>query len=226
MTELQARLSALAEPDFAAFQAKLLPTVERGRILGVCTPALRRMAGELWQSGAAESFLEALPHEYFEENQLHAFLLSQMRDFDALLPRLERFLPYVDNWATCDQLRPSIFSKHRERLLPYIEPWLAAEPCYTVRFGLGMLLAHYLDGAFCADYLAMAAALRREEYYIRMMQAWYFATALAKQYEAALPILTERRLDPWTHNKSIQKACESRRLSSEQKAFLKTLKRQ
>lgn len=225
MTALQVRLFALRDEPFLAFQAGLNPAVPRERMMGVRTPELRRLAKELWKSGEAEAFLAELPHQWFEENQLHAFLLSEMKDFGALMERLEAFLPHVDNWATCDQLRPKCLVKHRAELLPYIDRWLTSAHTYTVRFAMGMLMTHYLDGDFSPEHLQKVAAVESGEYYIRMMQAWYFATALAKQPEAALPILTEGRLESWTHNKTIQKARESYRISAEQKEYLKTLRR-
>ena len=165
-------------------------------------------------------FLSALPHRYFDENQLHAFIISRIKDFDACLARLELFLPYIDNWATCDQLSPPVLKKHRTELLPCIDRWLSSGRTYSVRFAIGMLMQHFLDQDFSPAYLEAVAALRSEEYYVRMMQAWYFATALAKQYRAALPYLEQQKLERWTHNKAIQKALESYRITDEQKAFL------
>jgi len=169
-------------------------------------------------------FLEALPHFYFEENQLHAFLLSEMKDFAACLKAVERFLPYIDNWATCDQLSPKVFRKHRQELRDAVWRWIDSGQTYAVRFGIKMLMDHFLDGDFEPVYLEMTASVRSEEYYVRMMVAWYFATALAKQYDAALPYIENRRLDPWTHNKTIQKAVESYRIRPEQKEYLRGLK--
>ena len=175
-------------------------------------------------SGEAEEFLKALPHDFFEENNLHAFLLCEMKDFDACVQAVEDFLPYVDNWATCDQMSPGVFRKNKQALLPYIRCWIASERCYTRRFGTGMLMSHFLDEDFREEYLRLVSDKRSEEYYVNMMIAWYFATALAKQYEAALPYLENRRLDPWVHNKTIQKAVESFRVSDEHKACLRALK--
>ena len=224
MTDIQEKLIALSEPGYRDFMAPLLPNLPRERILGVRTPALRSYAKELWRAGGYEPFLRQLPHSYYEENNLHAFLLEQMRDFDCCLAELERFLPYIDNWATCDCLRPKVFGKNKARLLARIPAWLASGETYTVRYGIGMLMAHYLDDGFRPEYLSWVADVRSGEYYINMMIAWYFATALAKQYEAALPWLENRRLDRWTHNKTIQKAVESYRVSEKEKAYLKTLK--
>ena len=223
MTPVRQRLLALADEQNREFVAKLVPNVDKERILGARTPQLRKLARELAREDMSQ-FMEQLPHAYLEENALHAFLIEQIRDFDLCLAETERFLPYVDNWATCDSLRPKAFRKNREALLPAVRRWLAAEHVYTVRFGLGMLLSHYLEADFSPEYLDWAAALRWDAYYVKMMVAWYFATALAKQYPAALPYLEERRLDRWTHNKTIQKAVESYRITPEQKAYLKTLR--
>ena len=217
-------LFSLRDEKFAAFQARLIPNVAPERIIGVRTPALRKLAKTLRGSGEAEEFLKALPHEFFEENNLHAFLLCEMKDFDACVQAVEDFLPYVDNWATCDQMSPGVFRKNKQALLPYIRCWIASERCYTRRFGTGMLMSHFLDEDFREEYLRLVSDIRSEEYYVNMMIAWYFATALAKQYEAALPYLENRRLDPWVHNKTIQKAVESFRVSDEHKACLRALK--
>ena len=217
-------LFSLRDEKFAAFQARLIPNVAPERIIGVRTPTLRKLAKTLRGSGEAEEFLKALPHEFFEENNLHAFLLCEMKDFDACVQAVEDFLPYVDNWATCDQMSPGVFRKNKQALLPYIRCWIASERCYTRRFGTGMLMSHFLDEDFREEYLRLVSDERSEEYYVNMMIAWYFATALAKQYEAALPYLENRRLDPWVHNKTIQKAVESFRVSDEHKACLRALK--
>ena len=224
MTEIQKRLFDLQDEGYRDFNGALIPTVERDKTIGVRTPELRKLAKELSGTKEAEDFLTSLPHEYFDENQLHAFLLERVKDYDACLAAVERFLPYVDNWATCDQLNPKVFKKHKGALLGKIREWIASGETYTARFGMGMLMAHYLEEDFRPEYLEWVASVRSEEYYIRMMQAWYFATALAKQYEAALPYIRERRLEPWTHNKAIQKAVESRRISEEQKTVLRSLK--
>ena len=217
-------LFSLRDEKFAAFQARLIPNVAPERIIGVRTPALRKLAKTLRGSGEAEEFLKALPHDFFEENNLHAFLLCEMKDFDACVQAVEDFLPYVDNWATCDQMSPGVFRKNKQALLPYIRCWIASERCYTRRFGTGMMMSHFLDEDFREEYLRLVSDIRSEEYYVNMMIAWYFATALAKQYEAALPYLENRRLDPWVHNKTIQKAVESFRVSDEHKACLRALK--
>lgn len=224
MTEIQKQLFALQDLTYRDFHAKLIPTIDRQFIIGVRTPALRRLAKSLVGTKEAALFLQALPHTYYEENNLHAFLIEQIKDPPALFAALDAFLPFVDNWATCDSLRPPLFKKHPAALLPHVEGWLSSGDVYTVRYGIGMLLSYYLDEQFDPLYLERVAAIRSEEYYIRMMVAWYFATALAKQYEAALPFITARRLEPWTHNKSIQKAIESYRITPEQKAYLRAQK--
>ncbi len=218
------RLNSLRDSAYAEFQRKLIPTVAPETIIGVRTPDLRKLAKELIQTGEAEAFLKELPHRYFDENQLHAFILSEDRDFERCLSRVSAFLPFVDNWATCDQMSPKVFKKHREELLPAIENWLHADHVYTVRFAVGMLMEHFLDGDFDPRYLEWVSCVPAGEYYVDMMAAWYFATALAKQYDAALPYIRDRRLPLWTHNKASQKAAESYRVPPEHKAALKACK--
>ncbi len=218
------RLIALRDPAYGEFQKKLIPTVSPESIVGVRTPELRKLAKELMQTGEAEVFLNQLPHAHFDENQLHAFILSEDKDFDRCLNRVSAFLPYVDNWATCDQMSPKVFKKHRAELLPVIERWLHDGHVYTVRFAIGMLMEHFLDADFAPVYLEWVSGVQSGEYYVNMMIAWYFATALAKQYDAALPYIRDRRLAPWTHNKAIQKAAESFRVPPERKAELKAFK--
>lgn len=222
---IQETLFTMQDLQYRDFQAKLIPNIPPESVIGVRTPELRTLAKNLSQNNAAEDFLSALPHRYFEENQLHAFLISEMKSYDAVIGALECFLPYMDNWATCDQLRPKVFRKHTDKLLPEIRKWLGSGETYTVRFAVGMLMCHYLDERFQPEYLDWAADIRSEEYYINMMIAWYFATALAKQYEAALPYLERGRLDTWVHNKTIQKARESFRVPDGHKAYLNTLKK-
>ena len=224
ITEIREELKRLQDVKYRDFQIPIIPTVKLESMIGVRTPELRKLAKQYGASKEIGAFLEDLPHLYFEENQLHAFILSGMKDYGKCIRELNRFLPYVDNWATCDQMSPKVFSKHRPELLLQIKRWLAAEDTYAVRFAIGMLMAHFLDEDFDRSYLALTAQIRSEEYYVNMMIAWYFATALAKQYEAALPFIEDRRLALWTHNKAIQKACESRRVSAAHKAYLRTLK--
>lgn len=222
--EIKTELFHLQDTGYRDFQGKLIPTVPRGAIIGVRTPALRRLAKTLAKREDIGAFLNVLPHEYFDENQLHAFIISQTKDFERCAAEVERFLPFVDNWATCDQLSLKAFKKNRQKLFPYIQSWIMSKKTYTVRFAIGMLMEHFLDQDFDGTYLEMVSEVCTQEYYINMMIAWYFATALAKQYDAALPYIEERRLEPWPHNKAIQKAIESRRITPEQKDYLKTLK--
>ena len=223
--EIREALFARQDPSYRDFLGSLTPTLSRERLIGVRTPELRALAKDYRNNPGIASFLSDLPHAYFEENQLHAFLISLEKDFETCVHEVDRFLPYIDNWATCDQLSPSIFRKHKQALLPFINRWIDSGKTYTVRFGIGMLMSHFLDGDFTPAYLDRVAKIRSDEYYVNMMIAWYFATALAKQYEATLSVLTQQRLDKWTHNKAIQKAIESRRITDEQKAFLRNLKR-
>lgn len=223
--EIQRELYEKQDTAYRDFQAKLIPTLVSGSMIGVRTPELRKMAKQYAKREDIASFLDALPHAYFDENQLHAFIISERRDFAQCMAELTRFLPFVDNWATCDQLSPKVFRKHRPELLPYIREWLASDQTYVIRFGIGMLMEHFLDEDFDLQYPEMAAGIRSEEYYVNMMIAWYFATALAKQYQSVLPFLENNSLAPWTHNKTIQKAVESLRIPPEQKRYLKSLKR-
>ncbi|MCD7739306.1 MAG: DNA alkylation repair protein [Lachnospiraceae bacterium] len=223
-SEIRARLFTLQDREYRDFQSALIPTVNQDSVIGVRTPVLRRYAKELAKREDIENFLADLPHFYFEENNLHFFIVEQTSDFEKCLDQVQAFLPYVDNWATCDQACPAVFKRCKGELLPYIKEWVASDQTYTVRFGLGMLMRLFLDEDFSAEYLEMAAAVRSEEYYVNMMVAWYFATALAKQCDATLPYLVERRLPVWTHNKTIQKACESRRIRPEMKEYLRELK--
>ena len=222
--EIRKRLFKLQDKKYRDFQCKLIPTLESTTIIGVKTPELRRYAKELVKQKDIQIFLYILPHQYFEENQLHAFIISEIKDNKQCLEELNRFLPFVDNWATCDQLSPKVFKKNRSELIDQIKQWVCSDKTYMVRFGIGMLLEHFLDDDFDPIYLEMVSKISSAEYYIRMMIAWYFATALAKQYTKALPYIEEQRLDIWTHNKTIQKAVESRRITLEQKEYLKCLK--
>ncbi|MBR4263197.1 MAG: DNA alkylation repair protein [Paludibacteraceae bacterium] len=222
--DITAQLFALQDKAYADFQSKLLPTIPREMVIGVRTPDLRKMAKQVCKTPAAQEFMQALPHRYFDENQLHVFILSEEKEFNTCIAELERFLPYVDNWATCDQLSPKCFKKHTQELLPHICKWTKSKQTYTIRFGMGMLMRYYLDEAFRPEYLEWVASIKSDEYYIRMMQAWFFATALAKQWDATLPYIEQHRLHPWTHNKSIQKAIESYRITEEQKEILRVLR--
>ncbi len=222
--EIVAELFKMQDKKYAAMQVKIIPTVDADRIIGVRTPALRTFAKNIHKDPDRTEFLADLPHRYFDEDQLHAFVISLEKDFDKCMADIEAFLPVIDNWATCDQLSPKAFKKEPERLLPYIREWIRSDKTYTVRFAIGMLMEHFLNDRFDTEYADMVAEVRSEEYYVNMMIAWYFATALAKQYESVLPYLEEKRLSDWVHNKTIQKSVESYRITDEQKAYLKTLK--
>ncbi len=213
---IEERLFSLQDKKYRDFHRGLVPTASEDYIIGVRMLALRALAKEI----DAEPFLESLPHRYYEENQLHAILLSSIKNFDLCLREVERFLPYVDNWATCDGLRPRCFAKHTDELQPFVQRWLASEHEYTVRFGIGVLEAFFLDEAFSPEHLQWVATVNREEYYIRMMQAWYFATALAKQWDATLLVIPT--LPDWVRRKSIQKACESFRVPQAHKDYLRS----
>lgn len=224
LDDIRDELFKMQDIEYRDFNSKLIPTVKKEDMIGVRTPELRKYAKKLLKEEGVEDFLHSLPHKYFDENQLHAFIISEIKDFKLCIDELINFLPYLDNWATCDQLSPKIFKKYRNDLLPHIYEWLKSDKTYTVRFGIGMLMEHFLDEDFKSEYPEMVAAVRSEEYYINMMTAWYFATALAKQYESILPFIEGNKLDTWTHNKTIQKAIESNRISAEQKNYLKGLK--
>ena len=223
--EITTKLFSLQDTAYRDFQVKLIPGMDAQKEIGVLTPELRKLSKELAKREDIREFLNDLPHQYFDENQLHAFILSGEKDFEKCMEDLERFLPYVDNWATCDQMSPKVFRKNRKKLLESINRWIGSEHTYTVRFAIKMLMEHFLDEDFDPIYPEMVATVRSEEYYIRMMIAWYFATALAKRYDAVLPYLKQEKLDVWTHNKAIQKAVESYRITEEQKIYLKSLKR-
>lgn len=225
MSAVAERLLALADEGYRQFQIPLMPTVDPERVIGVRTPLLRKLAKELAGTEEAEVFLRELPHTHYEENNLHAFLVEQIKDYDTCIAAIDVFLPYVDNWSTCDGWSPKVLKKHPEALLGKIREWMGSDHPYTIRYGIGMLQRHFLDDQFCPQYLDWVAEIDREEYYVKMMVAWYFATALAKQYEATLPYIQQCRLPEWTHNKAIQKAVESYRVSEEHKALLRTYKR-
>ena len=224
MTSLQVRLFALQDKQYAAFRAKLTPGVPEDSFIGIRVPMLRKFAKEFKKEAESESFLQQLPHEYYDENMLHSLLISQVKDYEECIRLTDSFLPYVDNWAVCDIMSPKVFAKHKEELLAKIKTWSKSSHVYTCRFGIEILMSHYLNKDFKAEHLEIPASVRSDEYYVRMMVAWFFATALAMQWEATIPYIEQKRLDPWTHNKTIQKAIESYRITSEQKAYLRTLK--
>ena len=222
--EIRKELFELQDQKYRDFQSKLIPTVDPDTVIGVRTPELRKYAKKLAKQEDITEFLNDLPHHYFDENQLHAFIVSERKDYEQCINEVCRFLPFVDNWATCDQMSPKVFKKHRQKLLEYIKEWIGSGETYTIRFAIGMLMEHFLEEDFDPAYLELVADVRTEEYYVNMMIAWYFATALAKQYEAVLPFIENQRLDTWTHNKAIQKSVESYRITAEQKEYLKSLK--
>ena len=219
-----AELFRLQDKDYALLKAKIIPAVPADRIIGVRTPALRALARRLYNGKDTEAFLSCLPHPYFDEDQLHAFVISLEKDFGKCVAEVDAFLPFVDNWATCDMMNPKCLSKRLPELLPHARRWMESEHPYTCRFGIGLLMRWYLGDAFEPRYLDWAAAVPAGHYYVHMMVAWYFATALTKQYDAALPYLTAHRLDRRTHNKAIQKACESYCIPPERKEELRGLR--
>lgn len=226
MTSLQQRLFKMRDEKYAAFQAKLTPGIPSESFIGIRVPILRAFAKEFIKEPEHEAFLKHLPHNYYDENMLHGLILSLLKDYDKCIEMTDAFLPYVDNWAVCDIMSPKVFAKHKEDLLQKINTWSKSSHTYTCRFALEMLMTHFLDKDFKPEYLEIPAIVKNEEsYYVNMMIAWFFATALAKQWDASLPYLTNNRLSTWCHNKTIQKACESFRITPEQKTFLRTLKR-
>ena len=218
------KLVAVRDEEYRAFQVKLVPNIPAETILGVRTPDLRQIAKELFESADREAFLKSLPHNYYEENLVHFFVLAMIKDFDSCVQGVEAFLPYVDCWPVSDQATPKVFRKNHEKLLPYIRKWIASDHVYTARFGLRMLMNEFLDDDFKAEYLELAANKKGEDYYLKMMVAWFFATALAKRYEETVPYFEKHRLDEWVHKKAIQKAVESYRVTDAHKAYLKSLR--
>ena len=224
MNKLQKRLFELQDLKYRDFHSKLLPGIDKETIIGIRTPVLRKFAKEFAKTEEAEAFLQELPHHYYEENNLHMMVITGIRDYDVCLAEVKRFLPYIDNWATCDLPMPKCFAKQKEALLPDIKNWIGSDHTYTIRYGIGTLMNFYLDEDFRPEYLELAASVQSEEYYVNMMIAWYLATALAKQWDATIPYLEERKLSPWVHRKTIQKAVESYRITDEQKVYLKSLR--
>lgn len=222
--EIQERLLEQQDIEYRAFQAKLMPGIELSSIIGVRMPIVRKLAKEFAKREDIALFLQTLPHKYYDENNVHGCILADGKDYEQTIASIDAFLPYVNNWATCDMLKPKVFAKHREQLGRDIDRWLASDAVYTKRFGIGMVMTHFLDEDFDADWMEKISDIRSQEYYINMMLAWFYATALAKQWESALPYLTEHRLSRWVHNKTIQKAIESYRISEEQKALLREIR--
>lgn len=224
MTSLQKQLFSMQDRVYRDFHSNLMPGIDKNTIIGIRTPQLRKFAKQLAQTEEAEQFLRQLPHQYYEENNLHMMLVAQIKDYERCLAEVERFLPYIDNWATCDLPVPKCFGKHKKELITVIRKWILSEKTYIVRYGIGLLLRLYLDADFDPAYLELVTAVRSEEYYVNMMIAWYLATALAKQWETTIPYLEERRLPEWVHRKTIQKAVESYRITKEQKEYLRSLR--
>lgn len=224
MEEIQKHLFELQDMAYRDFHSRLMPGIDKETIIGIRVPVLRKYAKSIAGTELSEKFIKELPHRYYEENNLHMMLITGIKDYDRCISEIERFLPYIDNWATCDFSEPACFAKHKAELLPQIRQWIASEHTYTVRYGIGMLMRLYLDEDFEPQYLEWAAAVQSEEYYVNMMIAWYLATALAKQWEAAIPYLEKRVLSDWVHRKTIQKAVESYRITPEQKVYLKSLR--
>ncbi len=218
------RLATCSNEEYRDFQSRLVPNVPKETILGVRTPDMRKIAKEIKGTAEAESFLIQLPHRYYEENLVHFFLIALIRDFDECAKAVESFLPYVDCWPVCDQSSPKVFAKNHQKLLPLIRKWIGSEHVYTARFGIRMLMNEFLGEDFKPEYLEWVATVNGEDYYIKMMVAWYFATALAKKYDESIVYIEEHRLEPWTHKKAIQKAIESFRVSDAHKEYIKSLR--
>lgn len=224
-TQLQEKLFNLQDIEYKAFHSKLMPTVNPDAVIGIRTPVLRKFSDEFYKTNEANAFLKNLPHKYYEENNLHAFLLEKITDYNTLIKELNIFLPFVDNWATCDMMKPKIFKKHKPLLIKDIEKWLKSKNTYEVRYGIVCLMTYFIESDFKKEYLNWIVDIKSDEYYINMARAWFFATALTKQYNSTVKIIENKMLDKWTHNKAIQKACESYQVADEQKENLRKLKR-
>ena len=220
---MKEELFKLQDKKYQELQYKIIPNVDN--IIGVRTPELRKLAKKLVKENNYKSFLEELPHKYFDENQLHAFIISEIKDFNECIDYTNKFLPYIDNWATCDQMSPKVFKKNKDNLLKEIKVWIKSKETYTIRFAIGMLMSYFLDEDFDKKYLELVSKIKSKEYYVNMMIAWYFATALAKQYKDTIIYLENNKLDTWVHNKTIQKAIESYRITNDQKEYLRSLKK-
>ncbi len=214
----------MQDKSYKEFHSKLMPTIDPDTIIGVRTPVLRKFANEISATDSAKDFIITLPHSYYEENNLHSFLISSIKDFDVLICEVEKFLPYINNWATCDSLRPKAFAKNHGKLLPYVMKWLDSDLVYTKRFAIGILHSYYLDDKFKPEFIKIVSKIESDEYYINMMIAWYLATALSKQYDSTIPYLESNKLSKWVHNKTIQKSIESFRITDKQKDYLRTLR--
>ena len=224
MTHLQEELFKLQDTAYRDFNSSLIPGIDKETVIGIRTPVLRKFAKEYAKSGETEQFMRELPHEFYEENNLHMMLIGQIKDYDECISELEKFLPYIDNWATCDSPLPKCFDKNKEDVLERAKNWIATDATYVKRYGMGVMMRLFLDEDFKEEYIQLVASVKSEEYYVNMMIAWYMATALAKQYDKILPFIEKQKLDVWTHNKTIQKAIESYRITPEQKEYLRRLK--
>lgn len=224
MNDIRQKLLSMKDEEYKKFHSALMPTINPDNVIGIRVPVLRKYAKDSYKNDSFEDFLADLPHKYYEENNIHAFLIEQEKDYGVLIEKINAFLPYVDNWATCDMLSPKILKKYKKELLNEIDKWINSGKTYTIRFGIKCLMQHYLDEDFDVSFAQRVADVKSEEYYVNMMRAWYFATALSKQYDVCVKFLENNCLDKWTHNKTISKACESYRISSEIKVYLKTLR--
>lgn len=222
--KLQAELFELQDKKYRDFHSRLMPDIDKERVIGIRTPELRKYAKKYAQTEAAKAFIQDVPHDYYEENNLHMMLITSIKEYEKCLEGVEKFLPYIDNWATCDLPAPKCFAKHKEELLPHIRRWIASRETYTIRYGMGMLMRLYLDEDFRPEYAELVAGVTSEEYYVNMMIAWYMATALAKQWDSIIPYLEEHQFSDWVHRKTIQKAIESYRITEEQKVYLRSLR--
>jgi len=225
MDSIKEKLFKLQDKEYRKIQVKTITNIDPDTIIGVRTPELKKLANEMFKSGNYKSFIEDLPHKYFDENQLHAFIISKIKNYDECLNEFNKFLPYIDNWATCDQSCPNAFKKNSDKLIKEIKVWIKSKKTYTIRFGISMLMRNYLDDNYKEEYLGLVSKIRSNEYYVNMMIAWFFATALAKRYDDTIKYIENEKLDRWTHNKTIQKAIESYRITIEQKEYLRILKK-
>lgn len=224
LNEIKKNLFKYQDKKYQKFESSLIPNVEKKLIIGVKTPILKNMAKEIIKADLSDKYIKMLPHKYFEENQIHSFIISESKDFDECIKNINHFLKYVDNWATCDQLCPKIFKKNKNQLLIHIKKWINIKKTYYIRFGIKMLMSHFLDEDFDKKYLKIVSSIQSDEYYVNMMIAWYFATALAKQYDDTIVYLEKYKLSPWVHNQTIKKAIESYRVSENNKKYLRSLK--
>lgn len=222
--QVSERLFALQDEKYRDFHSALMPTVAKEKIIGVRVPDLRKLAKELYKNGVGDEFIKNLPHDFYEEDNIHAFIVEQIKNFDVCFAETEKFLPFIDNWATCDMFSPKVFAKHTAIIYNKSLEWISSDKTYTIRYGIGMLMRYFLDDNFNEDVLKIVSEIKSDEYYVNMMIAWFFATALAKQYVSALKYIENKRLDTWVHNKTIQKAIESNRISKDTKKYLRTLK--